>query len=148
MEARPDRTPVKRSITLSDIEARQLRDRLLDEQTHAGAVTGGLLGAAAAVAIYLAIISMPYLFVIALLLPGAVAGYVVKRTGKAFEMHYRVLAGAFVFAGLLGADLVLAGSWLAPLIALPNAVIAIAISRRKLSMEEEYAIYRHRMGLE
>ena len=71
-----------------------------------------------------------------------------KYTGKAFETRYRLVCGLITFLMLWGTAWYIDGKPLTLLLALPNAVFAVALSRRQLSFEQEKAIYRYRMGLD
>ena len=134
--------------TLSRLEARKLRDRIVDEQSMAGVLTGSIVGAAGGVIVYLAIWHLILIPLIALFAPGVMAGYLAKLTGKAFQLKYRAICGAVTFVALAAVGLYVDLNPMAILVALPNAVLAVALSRRKLTKDEERAIYRYRMGLD
>ncbi len=133
---------------LDKFRQRQLRDQIIEQQSLAGVLIGSVFGAAVGTAAYLAIWALAVVPIVAFLVPGIVAGFVTKYTGKAFESRYRLVCGLVTFLMLWATAWYIDGNPLTIVLALPNAVIAAALARRKLSFEQEMAIFRYRMGID
>jgi len=144
---RPSSVTIQKA-PISKSEASRLRNRIVGEQTWRGVLIGSAIGAAAGATVYLAIWTLIVIPLIALFVPGLVSGYIAKLTARAYEAKYRATCGLVTFAALVAAGLYVDLNPMVLLVALSNALIVIALSRRKLTKEEEHAIYRYRMGLD
>lgn len=78
-------------------------------------------------------------------LPGLVAGLVLKFVGRVFTDLPRVIAALFV-AAVVGIEFYLREAlWLSIFLSFLNFVICFAVSRRLLTHEEEKVLYRHKL---
>ncbi|QFT55249.1 hypothetical protein [Microbulbifer sp. THAF38] len=132
----------------SDLEvspSHALISRLLKEQSlllSLFAVLLGALGTLIALSFARGIIPL-YVYVI----PGFVAGILVKFMGRPVTVKYRLIPG--LFCGLIVSLWVSLGgisiyTFLLPLL---NVLCCLAVSRRRLSYDEERALYKFRNGL-
>jgi hypothetical protein len=125
-------------------EEKRILARLYEEESLFKVLiaTGiGLIPAIYLVSIFLSGAILPiYLF----LIPGFTVGYAVKRLGKPVTMRYRVLPALILLVFMIISALALPVYFTYYALAVINSVVVIRLSRRKLTEEEENALWLHR----
>jgi hypothetical protein len=125
----------------SDPDTGSVAQKILSEQSMLGVIVGSLSAGIPSTLIYALIVGMHTYPVLAYLLPGLLIGFTSRFCGRAIEFRFRLMTGAITLVLLLVINYILTyPSGL--LLSLPSVVIAIIVSKRKLTREENTALAR------
>ena len=137
------------SISLDDSlksEKELLRDKLIGQESMTGTFFGSIIGAIPGFVLYWMLIIGGLPVFLASFIPGIFVGFGARFLGRGILDKHGRMAGAVVFVFQTGFW------WLAqlPLLAIafsiPGVIIALFIAPRKLTHEEEMAVYDYRIG--
>ncbi len=127
-------------------EKEQLRDQLIADESTAGTLFGSVIGGLPGIIVYGLLIMDGFPIFLASFIPGIFAGFGARFLGRGILDRHGRIAAAVVFLFQV------AFWWLAqlPLLAIgfsvPGVIVALFIAQRKLTRDEEMAVYDYRIG--
>ncbi|MCJ8272947.1 MAG: hypothetical protein MJK04_26560 [Psychrosphaera sp.] len=125
----------------SDPDTGSVAQKILSEQSMLGVIVGSLSAGIPSTLIYALIVGVHTYPFLAYILPGILIGYTARFCGRAIELRFRLMTGAITLVLLLVINYVLTyPSGL--LLSLPSVAIAIILSKRKLTRDENTALAR------
>ncbi len=120
--------------------------RLIKEQSIIGVVVGTFLGLVPSLALMMLIATQGYIPIITWLIPGIAAGLFVKFCGRPFDSSLRIIPGAVTLLLIATIFFAMGVNPFYYLLAIVNGLIASAISRRTLTLDEERVLYAYKYG--
>lgn len=130
----------------SKSEKERLRDELISQESVIGTFFGSVIGAVPGFVVYLLFLMQGFPSFLATIIPGVFAGFGARYLGRGILDKHSRIAAIVVFT------LHMAFWWLAQLplmaigLAIPSAVVALFLAPRKLTHEQELAVYEYRIG--
>lgn len=122
-------------------EEKRILDRLYDEETLIKVLVATAIGMVPAISFVYALLSGITLPIILFIIPGITVGYAVKRIAKPISIKYRVIPAMVLVTFMVSSAIALPVYATYYVIALVNFGIVVQVSRRKLTKDEDNALW-------
>lgn len=115
--------------------------KLVQEQSMFGAIVGSLSAGIPSILIYALIVAMYNYPVVAYVLPGILIGLTSRFCGRGLYWRFRLVTGFITFVLLVVINYILTYPS-GMVLSLPSVILAIILSKRQLTREENAAFIR------
>ncbi len=123
-----------------------LEQRLIAEQNLFATLLGSLVGAVPGFLIYLWLVNYPFYAMIAYFLPGLFIGFFAGFMGRGIDKRHRVMSALVTLGCVLFIGWLLELTSVALGLSFINCVVAALTSTRRLSREEDDALFNYKIG--